>query len=217
MSVIVIAAIFFLLLFVVIEYGKRRFDLQAEVSRKLVHIGAAVMSAALPLVMNFEQIIIIGILFLGFLLISKQVNLFPSIHGVKRKTYGEIYFPIAVSLMAYFFPSNLLYMHGLLIMGFSDGLAGLSGQHYGTRKYVILSKQKSYVGSGAFLFSAWLISFISLLISGANPMPALLLGLLLGITVTGVEASLTTGLDNLVVPLVASTALLQCLYFLGLR
>lgn len=215
--IIIIVAAAFLALFAIVEYFKRRLGLHTEVSRKVVHVLAAAMSAGLPFILTFQEIILLSILFLGVLLLSKKINFFSAIHDVERKTYGEIYFPIAVGLMAYFFQDRVLYAQGLLIMGFSDGFAGLIGQKYGSKKYKILSHRKSYIGSGIFLVSAWAITSLMFLFSGATFSQALLFGGLLGIILTGVEASFTNGLDNLMVPLCASGLLIQCLYFLSLR
>jgi len=54
------------------------------------------------------------------------VNFFSSIHGVKRKTYGEIFLPIGI-IIAYLISNgpNVNYLSSILILTISDPLSGV--------------------------------------------------------------------------------------------
>ncbi len=125
------AALGFGIFFGFIELIKNRRQSDPEITRKSVHILAGLAVATLPWLMNFNQIQLLALLFIPILLISKKLNLLSSIHQVKRKTYGEIFFPIAVFLTAWLFPDRILFAYGVAVMSLSDGLAGLIGQRFG--------------------------------------------------------------------------------------
>lgn len=198
---VVIAATFYTILFIFIEFITRKSKISNELSRKLAHILAGTSAALLPLVMGFREIMVVSLLFLPVMLISKRNNLFSSIHEVSRKTHGELYFPVAIFITALLFPNRQIFMYGVMVMALSDGLASLFGQKYGQKKYKLWQGQKSYLGSFVFFATTCIIGLVI-----ASQVPIwLILGSALILTV--VEASLSGGLDNLVLPPLAGTLL----------
>lgn len=207
MSVLVVAG-FYLLLFVAVEVIAKKSKLPAETSRKFIHIFAGVTAGLLPLVLSFSQIAFLALLFSVVMLVSKRQNFFRSIHGVQRSTYGEVYFPLAILFCALLFPARPAYMYGLFVMALSDGLASIAGQAFGKRKYTVGAAQKSYMGSGVFFATAFLIGIFLLRYAGLPAPEVFVLAPVLAALLTLLEAVLSYGLDNLLLP-IAAAALLQ--------
>lgn len=193
MFAVVVAAVSYTALFIVIELASRKLKLHKELSRKLSHIIAGISAACLPLVMSFNNVMILSMLFLPVMILSKKKGLFTSIHNVKRKTYGEFYFPISIFICAWLFQDIHIFMFGVLVMGISDGLASLVGQKYGTKTYKLWQSKKSYVGSTVFFIATFLIGLLTIPYLGFALVPICAL-------LTMAEAGLSGGSDNLVLP-----------------
>lgn len=195
---IIVAALFYLLLFIGVETITKKLKLNKELSRKFIHIVSGVTVAFLPLFMSFHQIAILGVLFIPVMILSKKKNIFSSIHHVKRQTYGEIYFPVAIVITAILFPQKYLFMYGMLIMAISDGLASVIGQKYGKKKYQLFNSKKSYIGSSVFLLCSIFIGYILLItLTTTNLTDSMLISITCAIILTLLEGSLSFGLDNL--------------------
>lgn len=204
---VIIAAIFYSIFFLLVELISRKSKLSKELSRKIVHIFSGTSVAFLPFAMTLTEIIYLSLLFIPIMYFSKKINFFSSIHQVKRITYGEVYFPLGILLTAFLFPQRSIYMYGILIMAISDGLASLVGQKYGKKKYKIVNSYKSYVGSITFFVTAVLIG---LLFTKSFLLVILLSGVLMII-----EAVISGGLDNLILPIIGSGLLMYFLKFLN--
>jgi dolichol kinase len=201
---LLIAAISFAGLFGIVEYISKHTALSHESSRKLVHILAGIMAACLPIFLSFHQIIYLTSLFVPLLLISKRANLLTSMHQVSRVTYGEVYFPFAILLVALFFPDIPEYEYAVLIMALSDGLASVLGQSFGKRSYVIWASRKTYIGSLVFFIVSCLIGAVIVGCLNLASAQVILISSLLAFILTVVEASLAFGLDNLLLPPLAA-------------
>lgn len=211
------ATIFFTLFFGLVEVIKNKFKIDAEISRKIVHILAGIVVAFLPFYMSFLEISFLSLIFIPVMLVSKRINFFSSIHSVKRKTLGEVYFPGAVFLVATAFPYTPLYIYGMLVMSISDGLANVFGQRFGKSKFQIGSVQKSYLGSSIFFVTALTIGLTILTFSYTlSPLTLVMTGII-ALILTLTESILTGGLDNLVLPTLGAALLYWMLGFLGIR
>lgn len=215
MKIIIVTALY-TIFFVVVELVTKTTRLDKEVSRKIVHILAATSAAFLPLVMSFREIAYLSLLFLPVMMVSKRVNLFSSIHQVQRKTYGEVFFPVAILITALLFPHQLEYSYGLFILGISDGFASVIGQKYGRKTYRIGAAHKSYLGSLVFALSAWLTGIIVLMVFGQAVVLSIALTIPLAVILTLVEASSSSGIDNLILPPLASGLMLGLFHFFRL-
>lgn len=122
------ASVVFVSVLVIAEAATRRWAIDPEVSRRLVHLSSGVLAAGLPLVMSFPTIVALALLFIPFMVVSRRMGLFPAVHGVERATWGEVYFPLGVLLAAVLFPRSTPYAYGVLVMGVSDPFAGFAGQ-----------------------------------------------------------------------------------------
>jgi len=182
-----------------VEIFKRQLVLSPNITRKVTHIGAALIAAASPFFLSPIVIIVSCVLFSIMLFFGRHSPLFSSIQDVKRNTYGAIFLPLGEAFSAIIFlPYGIReFQFGVLIMGISDGLAGLVGERFGTHKITILGNKKSIEGSLAFFLSALCITFIFSPVFGY---PVLLIPLLL----TFVELVLGNGFDNLVLPVIGA-------------
>lgn len=110
------------------------------------------------------------------------------------------YYLIALLMVTPFFSREAVLV-GVLTLGFADPAAAWLGKRYGTRK---LYGRKSYVGTGAFLLTSFVLSFAYLTVF-AHVALAPRLGACLAAAVLGgcAELFLTQLDDNLSIPLAA--------------
>ena len=203
-----IACLLFIAVFTSVEMMSRHINwVTGDVSRKTIHLVSGLMASWLPSILNMAQIRLLGIVFVVLMLISKYANLFPSIHGVRRHTYGEVYFPLAVSLTALLFPAAM-YSYAMIVLAISDSAAAIVGGRYGTLVYSVGSNSKSHLGSSVFWLSCLVITLAGMhylpITGNLAPLPT---SLIIATTVTFVEAIANSGFDNLLIPLTAASIL----------
>lgn len=181
------------------EILKRRFSVPTVFTRRLVHIGTAVVAGIAPIFVTQKEIIVVSIIFAIVLLLGRRYHIFSAIHSVERNTFGEIFLPLGVALTALFFlPHNLpAFQFGIFIMGISDGLAGLIGERFGKHYFKIFNSKKSIEGTSIFFLTSLILTF--LFIPNFN-YEILIIPSILTLT----EFFLEYGLDNLVLPIVAA-------------
>ena len=102
----------------------------------------------------------------------RRLKVFNSVHAVRRATYGEISYAIAIALAAILFSNPAVYALAIINLGFADGLAAIVGTRYGKKKYKILGATKTAAGFvAAFLFAVlsgaifWQVASFSLDVS----------------------------------------------------
>lgn len=179
-----------------------------EFSRKLIHITVGTFVAFWPFFLSWGQIIFLSGAFLVVITLSKYLNIFKSIHNVQRPTWGEIFFALAVGIVAVLTHDKWIYMASLLQMSWADGFAAVAGVAYGKdTRYKILGYTKSLVGSGTFFAISVCILSLYAALSGNMLTPFTIVGLALVATI--VENFGTHGIDNLLVPIVVAIALQQ--------
>jgi dolichol kinase len=200
MLVFFMAAAYFLTLFIGIEFIARKTSIPKELSRKLAHIIAGVSAAFLPSIMPFSSIVILAVVFLIVMILSRHFHLFKSIHDVKRHSYGELFFPVAIGLMALLFPEAMFYTYGILVMAIADGLAGLLGAQFGRKVYRLGNAKKSCIGSAVFFVTCSAIGWIIMPHIGIFA---------IALVLTLVEAASTKGVDNLLLPPIAAMLLMS--------
>ncbi|MSU54486.1 MAG: hypothetical protein EXS48_01420 [Candidatus Staskawiczbacteria bacterium] len=181
------------------EFIKRRFSLPVYITRKMAHFGGAFIAFLSPLFLSQKEIILISIIFAIVLFLTRRTKLFSSIHAVNRDTLGEVFLPIGVLLCALFFlPQDIKsFQFGILIMGLSDGLAGLVGEGFGKHYFKLFNSRKSVEGTSVFLLSSLLLTFIFFPHFDYRI-------LVISIVLTLVEFFLEFGLDNLILPILGA-------------
>jgi phytol kinase len=207
MTFVLVASLFIALCAGVEVLTHRAGVLSPELARKLAPMSSAALAALLPLVLGFEEIALLGLLFAGVMLTSQRLGIFTAIHGVSRRTYGEILFPLGIAVLAIACPSPLPFAYGVLVLGLGDGLAALVGERYGRRPIPHLQTRKTLWGTAAFLAVCFALGVPLLVATGASPAYAIAAAAAMAITLTPIELFLTYGLDNLALPLVAGLLL----------
>lgn len=185
-----------LALIVGVELIKRKFSIPIFITRKVAHIGGSLIAFTSPYFLSQKEVIFVALALAVILSLTRGTTLFSSIQGVKRNTLGEVYLPISVALCAIFFLPNsvLAFQFGMLVMGISDGLAGLVGEGLGKKYLKVFGHRKSVEGSSAFFFSTLILTVLF-----AHQFNYRVIGIVVALTV--IELSLEFGLDNLVLPL----------------
>ncbi len=194
------------------ELSYRKFHVSFLFSRKIAHIAGSMVSFFLPYFMSNINAVGIGIFFALVIFISKKKYVFKGIHDKKGLGIGEVVFPLGMALAALFvWPlSTVAYQGSCLVLGLSDGLAGYMGNIYGKRTYCVLGGKKTIEGSIIF-FLFTLIIFISyyLLYGGSFSSFGIIMLFIYASVITFVEATLSCGWDNLIIPITAGLALVM--------
>ena len=203
-----------------LSWWQHRYQPNAELVRKLFHLGMGVFALSFPLLLTalWQALLLCGVT-LGLLLALRRVEplrrCFGAVLGnVQRCSHGELYFALGVTaLFCVARHSLLLYSVPLLILTLADAAAALVGQHLGRHRYRGLACAKSLEGSAAFFTCAAFSTASLLILVAALPMPhAVLIAMVMALVLTMVEALAWRGLDNLLLPLSAYWWLNQLLY-----
>ena len=199
---VAIAAVGVFAILVVSELLWRFKVIQDEIARKFVHIGVGTFVAFWPYFMSWPEITSMSLAFLVVVAISRKRSVFHAVHGVKRQTRGEIFFPLGIGIAALLTPEPLIFTAAILHLSLADGLAALVGKHFGImHQYKIRSYTKTLAGTATFYLVSTIIITATVLIGGniiTWPLVPLLVWLPLAATV--IENLAIAGTDNLFVP-----------------
>lgn len=205
----IILAVIFLLLFGSAEILYRVLQVNAEITRKYVHIATGFLSLFFPLLIadNLLVLFLCASFFL-ILIISFKTALLPSINAVSRRTYGSLAYPVIVYLcyMIYDSLDNLMFYYiPILILAISDPIANLVGNKLPYGKYRIMAQSKTVSGSSAFFLTAFLTSLLlSFYFADFHfSWIGLVLSVVIAITTTVAEALSLNGFDNITIPVCA--------------
>lgn len=205
MNLLVTVAIVFVLL-CVSELWWRGTKVHTELSRKFVHITVGSFVAFWPFFLSWRQIELLSLAFLIVVTISKYLHILKAIHSVQRPTGGELFFAVAVGLVAFITHNKWIYMTALLQMSLADGLAAIVGMRYGKKyKYLVFGQVKSIIGTCTF----FVVSFATLLayIHFGHANVHLVALLVLALIASLLENLGAWGLDNILVPLIIALTL----------
>lgn len=192
-------------------YAVGRFGrLPNEVMRKLIHLSTTTVS--LPFAWIFQDLWP-PFLLAGIALAVMGLARVPALQGVvdgynvgqslRRDTWGEFYYPIAIALLyAATRGAPLDYAVPLFAIGFGDAAAAVIGKAYGRLRYRTAGRDiKSVEGSLAFLFVAFAGGWAILgFRPGLSAGEAGLLALTVGLYMALLEAIAWHGTDNLLSP-----------------
>jgi phytol kinase len=187
-----------------------RGSLNAEGSRKLVHMGMGVICLTFPLLFRdvwpvWALAAIASIALAGLRLVPALKHHFGSVlHGVDRVSLGELYFPLGVAAVFTLAHGKAgFFIVPTAILTFADAAGALVGRRYGRRSFATLEGTKTVEGSFAVGFTAFLCTALPLLIAQERIVLALTIGVLIGLFSALVEAVSWRGLDNVFLPLAA--------------
>lgn len=189
-----LSSLLFFCVLLTIEFITRKNNYTKELTRRLAHLLSGLFGILMGFVLDSWVFITFAIVFLGIISISYSIKFLTSIHGVKRKTYGELLLPLGI-LSAYLISgATTNFLVAVLILSVSDTLAGIIGD-------LKLFDKGRWTGSAFFFLSAFLI----LVFFSKGQQFTVLLGIALIVTI--VERFSAYGTDNLSIPLSASLLL----------
>ncbi len=186
-----------------------------ETTRKLVHLFMGALCLTFPWLFDAPQPVfvlaaVVSAVFL-YLRFKAEGCLRPVLFGVERKSYGELFFPLAVSIIFSLAKEPVYFLVPIAVLAFADSAAALIGSRFGRRIYYpyrLKHGAKSVEGSLAFLVMAFAAGVLVLSLFTSLPFyHVLMLAALLGALSTVVESLCGNGLDNLFVPLALYFAL----------
>jgi phytol kinase len=202
----------FLGLFGLAELLYHKFKIQAEYTRKLVHIGTGLLTLLFPILSNHWYVLLLCSSFGLILILSLKFNLLKSINAIDRKSHGSISYPVAVygTFLFYSFlsrkndPQLALYYIPILILAICDPVAALCGKRWPWGKYKSGNSSKTMTGSILFAITATGIALLLLLLLSKTAFSsAFIIALILGILTSFTEALSVNGLDNITIPGIA--------------
>jgi len=203
MEIALSLAVIFLIL-VASEYLWRSNRLEPETARKIIHICVGSFIAFWPLYMSWREIQILSVVLFFGVLVSYELGVFGAIHHVKRRTSGELWYPVGIGLSALLTIQPWIFCIAILHMSLADGLAAVVGTRWGLRgkKYYIGTHTRSLLGSFTFLtISICLSMFAYIALSNELPGTSLAVFAIMPFLVTAVESISRHGLDNVFIPL----------------
>jgi dolichol kinase len=201
------------IILLVSEYMWRKKIVKGERARKFIHILTGVWIAFWPFYIPFDGIFILGCMALVFLLYSRYSHVFGAIYAVKRRTYGEIFYAVAIIFCSYYGQEPWIFTISILLLALADGGAAVAGKIWGhNSKYLVFGRQslqKSTAGTLTYVVLAYISIGIGWLLGGSfvlsEYMFIALIALPLGATI--LENTSPYGLDNLITPLFATIVL----------
>jgi len=195
-------------IYVVVEVLRRTNVLHGELARKSIHIGIGLLFASLPLFMNRREIFATAaFFFIAMVLMSGVFKLFTAYEDVTRWTIGQFLYPLGIMLVLFLFSDPYVYSFSILILALADAAAALVGKAYGDFHYHFLGGDKTIIGSLAF-FSVTLAIITIYVFSHGEVTPLTLAMIPISAWfLTGIEALIAGGFDNLAIPLFAALIL----------
>ncbi len=192
----------FVFLAVVEYFARTRRKIHSEVTRKVVHMTAGCVVATWPFYFRWWEIGLLGLAALFVVSLSIQYNILQSIHSVNRRSLGEIFFAIAIGLLAFLDGSHWVFAVAVLHLSFADGLAAIIGVKYGKRtRYEIFGYPKSLAGTLTFFVVSVCLTSIYFRVTHTHDWT---LFAVVPCVATLVENFAVFGTDNLFVPLVVA-------------
>jgi phytol kinase len=183
------------------EYLRRVHLFQAEVTRKFIHITVASFAATWPFFMEWNQIYLMSVLMLVGIGLSRSLHLFRAIHGVNRRTLGELFFAISIGMAAILSQNEWAFAAAMLVMGLADGFAALVGTLIDdTHRYKIFGHHKTREGTITFFFISLIV--LAVCVSFGHLPVGIGELLMIALATTVLENISVGGTDNLFVPLI---------------
>ncbi|MBI2285848.1 hypothetical protein HYU82_03435 [Candidatus Saccharibacteria bacterium] len=199
-----------LALLVLSELLGRKKILRGDPQRQFVHITVGSYIAFWPWLVSFDTIAWLGAAMLAVVLLNRRKKLADFYTKVDSKSYGDIFYALAVIFGALLADEKIFFALAMLTMALGDGLANVVGQRYGKKwKYQFLGHTKTVLGS----MTVWLVSMsvlgVGLLFAQEMVDYSAYTTLLLVVPplLVLVENTAIWGLDNLVVPIAVLLAL----------
>ncbi len=188
-----VASTALLLAFGILELLVRRGTVGSEGTRRVAHVSACAYAVWIHSFLSVGQFIAVAASFVLLMAASKVLHVLSSIHGTRRKTWGEVYMPLGLLLGAVIAGGNSrAFVAAAVILGVADVAAGLVGDARG-------SESKTWGGTAAFA----IVAIVVLIMLGRG----LLRSIALGVALALVERVSPWGTDNVTIPVATAAAL----------
>jgi phytol kinase len=205
--------------FIVIGFAeiiRRQFQLSANFTRKIIHVGVGNWIFLWPFAFdNWYAIVLPPAFFVVLNYLSYRQELFKAMErNEKAGGLGTVYYAVSLAIVA---PIAMLLGQtwvaacGIMLMAWADGLADPIGRKFGTHEYRIAGAKKSIEGSLSFFVVGFVVAASTLTFFGvfSSLPPGLdIASFSLSIAALGtlIEAVSPRGTDNLTVPIVTFMA-----------
>jgi dolichol kinase len=125
-----------------------------------------------------------------------------TLHGVERKSYGELLLALSVGFIFCLSLGNpVLYVLPIAVLTLSDAAAAMIGTRYGRRLFEVEAGTKSLEGVAMFFLVTWIVAMVLLLLmTDIGRTNVVLLSFVIAAFGALVEADSWRGFDNLFVP-----------------
>jgi phytol kinase len=185
-----------------------RYAWSAELQRKSVHMAIGAYALTLPFM--FSEFWPVGLLIalVGAIMLVLRLPRFShsslgsTLHGVERKSYGELLLAVSVGFIFYFsLGKPVLYILPIAVLTLSDAAAALIGTRYGRQHFAVEAGTKSIEGVAMFCLVTFIVAMVTLLImTDVGRVNVVLLSFVIAAFGALVEADSWRGFDNLFVP-----------------
>ena len=208
LTFIFLVALSLLLVFTELVY--RRLGVKGEVTRKFAHFTATLSTVTFPYIFNDHwYVLTLAVIFFVLLYISRNGVQLKSIHDIERISVGSYLLPVSIYLtflISFNLNERLFFILPMLILAICDPMAGILGlevQKYNHKIRLFGWKlQKTWLGSGSFLVSSFMISIIALYFNRMTlDLKTFWLALGIAVIATLVELISWRGSDNLFIPM----------------
>jgi len=212
----------FIMLLTFTELTYRRLGLKGEITRKFAHFTATLSTITFPyLFTDHWYVLVLAVFFFALLFFSRHGTQLKSIHDIDRKSVGSYMLPAAIYLTFLIYlktgaHEKLLFVLPIMVLAICDPVAGILGLNFQDYNHRIIifgrTLKKTYLGSGSFLVSSFIISIFALYFNRMI-FDLKTFWLALGIAVVSTLAELFSwrGTDNLFIPI---SVLIMLLLFL---
>ena len=207
----------FLILFLFVgiaEKTRSALGWSPEVTRKFVHISTGIVVFFTPYLFKTNiPLIVLASIFTIINAISLKAEAFKGMHETERTTYGTVFYPISIILMAVLFWNRypLILQIGTLILALSDAFAAIVGENIkNAHIFKITRDGKSIEGSLVFGVTTFLIVVLGIHFLQRQSMSwtALLwIAFLTALVSTVTETLSWAGSDNITAPLAGTFVL----------
>lgn len=208
LSFVYLVGIILLLAFNELNY--RRLNIKGEITRKFAHFTATLATVPFPYIFpSHWYILVLAFLFFAALFITQYSKQLKSIHDIERKSIGSYLLPLSIYvtfLISESLGNKFIYILPMMILAICDPMAAILGiniKNYNGRIKLFGHKfNKTWLGSGAFFVTSFVISIIALYFHwGAFDLKTFWLASAIAGASTLGELFSWRGSDNLTIPL----------------
>jgi phytol kinase len=208
LGLIVVSVAMLLVIMAAVKTLGSRYAWSSELQRKSVHVATGLYALSLPLTFSERWPVLLLIGLVGAVMLVLRLPRFAmsglgsTLHGVERKSYGELLLALSVGFIFCLSLGNpVLYVLPIAVLTLSDAAAAMIGTRYGRRLFEVEAGTKSLEGVAMFFLVTWIVAMVLLLLmTDIGRTNVVLLSFVIAAFGALVEADSWRGFDNLFVP-----------------